>query len=115
MSGNFKIYKWFLTLEIIPFSPSITTTERDSQGEITGYSSEALSIVLQDDSDLAMSKHSAASKPGAKLVKLKEELDREMTKKREEAWKRRIEEAKMDEEMYDGRYDASSLDRGNIK
>lgn len=62
-----------------------------------------------------MSKHSAASKPGAKLVKLKEELDREMTKKREEAWKRRIEEAKMDEEMYDGRYDVSSLDRGNIK
>ncbi|KAL1461713.1 hypothetical protein WDU94_013585 [Cyamophila willieti] len=83
-------------------SLNITTTERDSQGEITGVATEALSIVLEDNSELDSSKHGAQCKPGAKLVKLKETLDKEMTRRREEAWKRRIEEAKMNEETYEG-------------
>ncbi|KAI5747069.1 hypothetical protein M8J77_010730 [Diaphorina citri] len=83
-------------------SLNITTTERDSQGEITGYSSEALSIVLEDNAELAKSNRGAECVPGARRVVLKKQLEEQMAKNREKAWMRRIEEAKMDEETYAG-------------
>lgn len=78
---------------------SIVSAERDGSGQISEIKEEIVSVIMTEEEE----DDPKLSKPGAKLVKLKAQLQAQIGQRRESEWTKKLRDQRLyEEEIYEG-------------